>query len=172
MKSITLPLSVADAAGLRAGEAVLLTGVIYTARDAAHKKLTELIRAGQPLPFSIDRAVIYYTGPCPARPGQVIGSCGPTTSYRMDAYAPIMYEAGAGGAIGKGQIGKNVIEAMKKYNGVYFIAAGGAGALLAKCVRSAEEIAFPELGAEAVRRLYIEELPAVVGVDVKGGSIL
>jgi len=169
---VTLPLTKEQAARLVAGQAVSLSGVLYTARDAAHKKLCALIREGAELPFPLEGAVIYYTGPCPAPPGRVIGSCGPTTSYRMDAYAPLLYEKGVMGAVGKGRIGEEVIRAMAERGGVYFLAAGGAGALLAGCVVSSEVVAFPELGAEAIRRLVVKDLPVLVGIDAQGRSIL
>lgn len=171
MTKITLPMDKEQIKTLRAGDVVSLTGTIYTARDAAHKKLCALIDAGEPLPMDLTHAVIYYCGPCPPLPGNVIGSCGPTTSYRMDAYAPTLYANGADGAIGKGVIGDNAKKAMQEYTGVYFLATGGAGALLQKCVKSAEIIAFPELGAEALRRLEIEDMPLIVGVDCLGNDI-
>jgi len=171
MIKINLPMEKEFIKTLRAGDVVSLTGTIYTARDAAHKKLCALIEAGEPLPMELQHAVIYYCGPCPALPGNVIGSCGPTTSYRMDAYSPLLYAHGADGAIGKGVIGENVKAAMKEHTAVYFLATGGAGALLQKCVRSAEVIAFPELGAEALRRLEVVDMPLIVGVDSLGSDI-
>lgn len=168
---LKLPLSKEQIRALHAGDVVMLTGTIYTARDAAHKRLSTMIEAGEELPFPLENAVIYYCGPCPAPEGAVIGSCGPTTSSRMDAYAPLLYACGAAGAIGKGRIGQDVKTAMCKYGGVYFLATGGAGALLAACVRSSEIVAFPELGAEAVRRLEVERMPLVVGVDAAGEDV-
>lgn len=168
---LKLPLYKDELCDLRAGDVVTLTGTIYTARDAAHKKLCEMIAAGEELPFPLDGAILYYCGPCPAPEGAVIGSCGPTTSSRMDAYAPILYENGMDGAIGKGRIGPAVRDAMRLYGGVYFLATGGAGALLAGCVRSSEVVAFPELGAEAIRRLEVERMPLIVGVDSLGEDI-
>ncbi len=168
---LKLPLTKEQVRALRAGDVVTLTGVIYTARDAAHKRLCGMIAAGEPLPFSLEGAFLYYCGPCPAPEGAVIGSCGPTTSSRMDAYAPTMYACGASGAIGKGRIGQAVKDAMRKYGGVYLLATGGAGALLAGCVRSSEVVAFPELGAEAVRRLEVEHMPLIVGVDSTGQDL-
>lgn len=165
------PLTKEEIRSLRAGDVVTLTGTIYTARDAAHKRLCGMIEAGEPLPFSLEGAILYYCGPCPAPEGAVIGSCGPTTSSRMDAYAPILYAHGASGAIGKGRIGTDVKAAMRKFGGVYLLATGGAGALLAKCVKSAEVVAFPELGAEAVRRLEVVDLPLIVGVDTTGEDV-
>ncbi len=168
---LKLPLTKEEIRSLRAGDVVTLTGTIYTARDAAHKRLCGMIEAGEPLPFSLEGAILYYCGPCPAPEGAVIGSCGPTTSSRMDAYAPILYAHGASGAIGKGRIGTDVKAAMRKFGGVYLLATGGAGALLAKCVKSAEVVAFPELGAEAVRRLEVVDLPLIVGVDTTGEDV-
>lgn len=171
MINITLPMNKDLIRTLRAGDVVSLSGTIYTARDAAHKKLCTLIAEGKPLPLELEHAVIYYCGPCPALPGNVIGSCGPTTSYRMDAYAPFLYANGADGAIGKGVIGENVKKSMQEHTAVYFLATGGAGALLQKCVKTAEVIAFPELGAEALRRLTVENMPLIVGVDALGQDI-
>lgn len=171
MKQITLPMEKEFIKTLHAGDVVSLTGVIYTARDAAHKKLCDLIAAHRPLPLDPEHAVIYYCGPCPALPGNVIGSCGPTTSYRMNAYSPVLYAHGADGAIGKGVIGDAVKKAMQEHTCVYFLATGGAGALLQKCVKSAEVVAFPELGAEALRRLEVENMPLIVGVDCYGNDI-
>ena len=153
---LTTPLKKEDALRLRAGDSCLLTGVIYTARDAAHKRLCELAAAGKPLPFDPTDAVIYYVGPTPAAPGQVIGSAGPTTSYRMDAYSPTLIALGQRGMIGKGKRGPEVVEAMKQYGAVYFGAIGGCGALLSQCVKKAEVIAYEDLGAEALRRLEVE----------------
>ena len=171
MISLQLPLTKAQIRSLRAGDVVSLTGAIYTARDAAHKRLCALMEEGAPPPFPLQHAVLYYCGPCPAKPGDIIGSCGPTTSYRMDAYAPTLYANGADAAIGKGVIGEEVKRAMRKFGGVYFLATGGAGALLSKCVKRAEIVAFPELGAEAVRRLWVEDLPLIVGVDAQGADL-
>lgn len=171
MKKITLPMEKEEIKALNAGDVVKLSGTIYTARDAAHKKLCDMIAAGEELPLELQHAVIYYCGPCPALPGNVIGSCGPTTSYRMDAYAPILYANGADGAIGKGVIGENVRQAMREHIGVYFLATGGAGALLQQSVKSMEVVAFPELGAEALRRLEVEDMPLIVGVDCRGNDI-
>lgn len=171
MRYLTIPLNKNEIKELRAGEVVRLTGVIYTARDAAHKKICKLIDEGCELPFELKNAVIYYCGPCPAKPGDIIGSCGPTTSYRMDAYASVLYKNGADGAIGKGVIGDNVKKSMIDHCAVYFIATGGAGALIKSHVKSCEVIAFEELGAEAVRKLYVENLPLIVGVDCYGNDI-
>ncbi len=158
-------------AGLRAGDTVLLSGVIYTARDAAHKRLCALAAAGEPLPFDVRDAVIYYAGPTPARPGEVIGSVGPTTSGRMDAYAPTLLRLGLAGMIGKGARDAAVVDAMKETGAVYFAAIGGAGALIASCVESAELVCWPELGSEAVRRLVVRGLPLTVAIDSAGGNL-
>ncbi len=170
-RKIQLPLTKELAKTLHAGDSVLLTGVIYTSRDAGHKRMCEAIAEGKPLPFDPTDATIYYVGPTPAKPGQVIGSAGPTTSGRMDAYAPTMMRMGARGMIGKGARTPEVIEAMKEYSGVYFGAIGGAGALLAKCIKSAELIAYEDLGAEALRRLYVEDMPLVVIIDSFGNNL-
>lgn len=170
-KKITMPLTAEKAAELHCGDNVLLSGVIYTGRDAAHKRFTELIDAGKELPFDVKDSVIYYVGPAPAKPGQVIGSAGPTTSYRMDAYAPALLDLGLKGMIGKGKRSPEVIESMKKNGAVYFGAIGGCGALLAKCIKKAEVICYEDLGAEAVRRLEVENLPAVVVIDSKGNNL-
>ena len=170
-KSITMPLVQSEIESLHAGDMVLISGTIYTARDAAHKKLMQAISSGQSLPFNIKDATIYYVGPTPAKPGQVIGSAGPTTSGRMDAYAPTMMSVGARGMIGKGARLPEVVEAMKKYSGVYFGAIGGAGALLAKCIKKAELIAYEDLGAEALRKLYVEDMPLVVIIDSEGNNL-
>ena len=152
-KHIQLPLTEELAKTLHAGDTVYLTGTIYTSRDAGHKRMCEALARGEKIPFDPTDATIYYVGPTPAKPGQVIGSAGPTTSGRMDAYAPTMMSVGARGMIGKGARLPEVVEAMKKYHGVYFGAIGGAGALLAKCIKKAELIAYEDLGAEALRRL-------------------
>lgn len=170
MKVITTPLSDTDVEDLRAGDTVKITGVIYTARDAAHKRLVELLDQGKELPFDINGQIIYYVGPAPAKPGQVIGSAGPTTSYRMDPYAPRLIEIGQKGMIGKGEMGPEVVEAMKKHKAVYFAAVGGAGALIAKSVKKSEIVAYEDLGAEAIRRLEVEDFPAVVVQDAHGGN--
>ena len=169
--SLTLPLTREKARELKAGDSCLLSGVIYTARDAAHKRLCELAAQGKELPLDIKDATIYYVGPTPAKPGQVIGSAGPTTSGRMDAYAPTMMRVGARGMIGKGARLPEVVEAMKQYSGVYFGAIGGAGALLAKCIKSAELIAYEDLGAEALRKLYVEDMPLFVIIDSEGNNL-
>ena len=156
---------------LHAGDQLLLTGTIYTSRDAGHKRMCEALAKGEDIPFDPKDATIYYVGPTPAKPGQVIGSAGPTTSGRMDAYAPTMMSVGARGMIGKGARLPEVVDAMKKYSGVYFGAIGGAGALLAKCIKKAELIAFEDLGAEALRKLYVEDMPVVVIIDSEGNNL-
>ena len=161
-RKITLPLTEELAKTLHAGDSVLLTGTIYTSRDAGHKRMCESLAKGENIPFDPKDATIYYVGPTPAKPGKVIGSAGPTTSGRMDAYAPTMMSVGARGMIGKGARLPEVVDAMKKYSGVYFGAIGGAGALLAKCIKECELIAFEDLGAEALRKLYVEDVPLVV----------
>ena len=170
-RKITLPLTEELAKTLHAGDTVLLSGVIYTSRDAGHKRMCETLAKGEALPFDPTDATIYYVGPTPAKPGQVIGSCGPTTSGRMDAYAPTMMSVGARGMIGKGARLTEVIDAMKKYSGVYFGAIGGAGALLNKCVKSCELIAYEDLGAEALRKLYVEDMPLTVIIDCEGNNL-
>lgn len=162
------PLSRETARALRAGQSVRISGPIYTARDAAHARLAELLAAGQEPPFPLSGAVIYYCGPTPARPGRPIGACGPTTSSRMDPFAPALIARGLTGMIGKGERSPEVIQAMVRHGAVYFAAVGGAGALLARCVRSAELVAFPELGPEAVRCLEVEDFPAIVAIDATG----
>jgi fumarate hydratase subunit beta len=168
---LLLPLTREKAAALSAGDQVYLSGVIYTARDAAHKRLLELLDAGKSLPFPVEDAVIYYTGPTPAAPGQAIGSAGPTTSYRMDAYAPRLLELGLRGMIGKGKRSACVIQAMQKAGAVYFGALGGAGALLSRRIKKADPIAFEDLGTEAIRRLTVEEFPATVVIDSRGNNL-
>ncbi len=170
-KHITLPLTQELAKTLRAGDRVLLTGTVYTSRDAGHKRMCEALARGEQLPFDPQDATIYYVGPTPAKPGQVIGSAGPTTSGRMDAYAPTLMSVGARGMIGKGARLPEVVEAMKQYCGVYFGAIGGAGALLAKCVKSAELIAYEDLGAEALRKLWVQDMPLVVIIDCQGNNL-
>lgn len=170
-KHIDAPLLKEQIQSLRAGDTVFLSGTIYTGRDAAHKKMCELIKEGKALPFDIQNQVIYYAGPCPAKPGNPIGSCGPTTSYRMDAYAPMLCDLGLIGMIGKGQRGQEVIDAIRRNGGIYFAATGGAGALIAQCVKAAKVIAFDELGTEAVRELQVENLPLIVAIDARGGNL-
>ena len=169
--SIKTPLTREDAVKLKAGDSCLISGVIYTARDAAHKRLCELIAQGKELPLEVKDSIIYFVGPTPAKPGQAIGSAGPTTSYRMDAYSPDLIAIGQTGMIGKGKRGPEVIEAMKKHGAVYFGAIGGCGALLSKCIKKAEVIAYDDLGAEAIRRLEVEDFPAIVIIDSKGNNL-
>ena len=168
---IKTPLTRADARKLKSGDSCLITGVIYTARDAAHKRLCELVAQGKPLPFDVQDAVIYFVGPTPAKEGQAIGSAGPTTSYRMDAYSPTLIAQGQTGMIGKGKRGPEVIAAMKEHGAVYFGAIGGCGALLSSCVKKSEIIAYEDLGAEAIRRLEVENFPVVVVIDSQGNNL-
>lgn len=170
-KKLTTPLSESDIANLHSGDNVELTGYIYTGRDAAHKKMVELLEKGEKLPFDPAGQVIYFVGPTPAKPGQVIGSAGPTTSGRMNKYSPAMLAAGLKGMIGKGEMGPEVVEALKKHKGVYFVATGGAAALIAKRITAAELVAYEELGPEAVRRLKVENFPVIVAQDCHGGNI-
>lgn len=156
---------------LRAGDTVFLTGTIYTARDAAHKRLVERIEKGESLPFEIKDAVIYYVGPTPEKPGNPIGAAGPTTSYRMDAYAPILLDLGETGMIGKGQRSQEVKDTAVRNGAVYFAAIGGAGALMAQKVKKAEVVAFEDLGPEAVRKLWVEDFPVTVVLDPMGGDL-
>lgn len=156
---------------LAAGDEVFLSGTVYTARDAAHKRINELIDRGEKLPFELDGACIYYAGPTPARPGMSIGSCGPTTSSRMDVFAPRLLDLGLCAMIGKGQRSKEVVDAVCRNDAVYFCSIGGAGALAAMCIKECEVIAFPELSCESVKRLRFEEFPVYVALDCKGGSL-
>ena len=170
-KNIHVPISREDAEGLRAGDYVYLTGTIYTARDAAHKRMKETLDAGKELPLSLDRNVIYYMGPSPAREGRQIGSAGPTTASRMDKYAPLLMDQGLKGMNGKGKRSAEVREAIVRNGAVYFAAVGGAGALLSKCIKRADVIAYDDLGTEAIRRLEIEDLPAIVVIDSEGNNL-
>ena len=165
------PLSEADVTSLKAGDKVLVSGTIYTGRDAAHKRIVETLAEGGTPPFPLEGAVIFYVGPSPPPPGRVIGAAGPTTSYRMDAYAPTLMGKGLRAMIGKGKRNDEVKEAMAKYKSVYLAAIGGAGALMARCIKEAEVIAYPELGPEAVRRLVVEDMPLFVVNDVHGGDL-
>lgn len=167
---LTTPLSEEDARNLRSGQRVLLSGVIYTGRDAAHKRLCELLQAGKELPVDLRDQVIYYVGPTPPRPGRVIGSAGPTTSGRMDAYAPSLIAYGLRGMIGKGLRNQGVVDAMKEHGAVYFGATGGAAALLARRIVACEVVAYEDLGPEAIRRLVVEDLPVIVVNDAHGGD--
>lgn len=168
---INLPLTEESVRGLKAGDRVFLSGVLYTGRDDAHMHLVEMIRRGETLPIELQNQCIYYVGPCPAKPGQAIGSAGPTTSGRMDAMAPLLMDHGLRGMIGKGLRSTEVVESMKKNCAVYFAAIGGAGALLAKSVTEAEVVAFPELGPEAIYRLKVERFPVTVVIDCQGGNL-
>ncbi len=168
---VNAPLADEDVERLRVGDVVLLSGIVYTGRDAAHKKLVELLREGKELPIDMQGQVIYYVGPAPAKPGYPIGPAGPTTSYRMDPYAPLLMEHGLKGMIGKGNRGQEVREAMKKHKAVYFAATGGAAALIAKCIKSSEVVAYEDLGPEAIRRLEVEDLPLIVANDCVGGDL-
>ncbi|PYG86678.1 fumarate hydratase subunit beta [Ruminiclostridium sufflavum DSM 19573] len=169
--NITAPFDRNTVKELKAGDTISLSGVIYTARDAAHKKLIELLKENKKLPFDIENQTIYYVGPCPAKEGEIIGSAGPTSSYRMDAYAPELIKLGETGMIGKGLRNEHVINAMKEYGAVYFGAIGGAGALMAECIKKQEIIAFPELGAEAVRKLEVKDFPLTVIIDCYGNNL-
>jgi len=171
VKRITLPLTDEILQELKAGDNVLLNGIIYVGRDAAHKRMTEALDQGKPLPFDIKGQTIYYMGPSPAKPGQAIGSAGPTTSGRMDSYSPRLMAEGLKGMIGKGMRSQEVKDAIKKYKAMYFAAIGGAGALISKSIKKAEVIAYEELGAEAVRRLEVEDFPVTVINDIHGGDL-
>jgi fumarate hydratase subunit beta len=169
--SIQLPLTKEDVLMLRAGDSVLLSGELYTARDAAHKRLVDLAEQNKALPFDIVNQTIYYVGPAPAPPGHAVGSAGPTTSYRMDAYTPKLLQLGLKGMIGKGKRNRDVIEAMKKYKAVYFGATGGAAALISKSIEKAEVIAYPDLGAEAIHRFVVKDFPVIVLIDSLGNNL-
>lgn len=168
---INTPLTKETVKRLRAGDAVEISGTVYAARDAAHKKLIGLLNEGKQFPFDIRDQIIYYVGPCPAGPGCVIGSAGPTTSGRMDAYAPELIRLGLTGMIGKGLRNSQVTDAMVRYGAIYFGATGGAGALLSKCIIAEEIIAFPELGTEALRKLTVRNFPATVVIDSQGNDL-
>ncbi|HHY15491.1 MAG TPA: Fe-S-containing hydro-lyase [Firmicutes bacterium] len=169
MLAVTTPLK--EAEKLRAGDEVSISGVIYTARDAAHQRLVKLIEEGKPLPFPVEGAVIYYVGPAPAKPGEPSGSAGPTTSMRMDGLTVPLLEQGLKGMIGKGPRSAEVIEAMKKHGAVYFAAVGGAAALIAQRIKEVEVVAYPELGAEAVRRMVVKDFPVIVAIDSEGNNL-
>lgn len=170
-RKIKAPLNMEDINELKAGDYVYISGTIYTARDAAHKRMYESILSGNSIPMDLKNNIIYYLGPTPAKPGQVIGSAGPTTSSRMDKYTPLLLENGLKGMIGKGKRSKEVIEAIKKEKAVYFAAIGGAGALLSKCIKKSEVIAYDDLGTEAVRRLEVEDFPSIVVIDCEGNNL-
>ncbi|WP_442935410.1 Fe-S-containing hydro-lyase [Niameybacter sp.] len=171
MKKVQIPMTHKQAKSLRVGERLLLSGIMYTARDAAHKRLVEDAKEGKVLPVELKEIAIYYAGPAPAKPGHIIGSCGPTTSGRMDAYAPWMMEQGQTVMIGKGLRNQSVIDAMKIYGSVYLTAVGGAGALLSKCVKGMECVAYEEYGAEAIYKLEVEDFPAIVTIDSEGDNL-
>lgn len=171
MRKVALPLKQEDIETLHAGEAVLLSGSIYTARDAAHKRLAQMIEKKEELPFDLQGQTVYYVGPTPSGPGQIIGSAGPTTSSRMDPYVPLLAENGLKGMIGKGKRSEEVKRAVKEYKMIYFVCTGGAGALLSHCIMKREMVAFPELLAEAVTRLEIKDFPCFVGLDIFGNDI-
>ncbi len=168
---ITTPVSDSVIEKLRTGDSVFITGFLYTGRDSAHKKLIDLVEAGKDLPIELQGQLIYYVGPTPARPGKVIGSAGPTTSYRMDSFAPTLHKLGLKGTIGKGKRSDEVKESLKKYKGVYLAAVGGAGALISQSIVEAEVIAYPELGPEAIRRVKVENFPCLVVNDMYGGDL-
>ena len=170
-KRITAPLDQEASRSLRAGDTVLLSGTVYTARDAAHKRLCELLADGKELPLDVKDAIIYFVGPTPAKPGQIIGSAGPTTSYRMDAYSPALIEKGLTGMIGKGKRGPSVVDSMIEHGAVYFGAIGGCGALISRCIKKAEVIAYDDLGAEAINRLEVENFPVTVIIDCYGNNL-
>lgn len=170
-KHIKAPFTMDTVDSLQAGDYVYITGTIYTARDAAHLRMYETMNAGGEIPIDLENNVIYYLGPTPAREGQVIGSAGPTTSSRMDKYTPLMLKNGLKGMIGKGKRSQAVIDAMKEYGAVYFAAVGGAGALLSKCIKKAEVIAYDDLGTEAIRKLEVENLPVIVVIDKDGNNM-
>lgn len=170
-KYINTPLTEEKVKELRAGDYVYISGTIYTARDAAHKRMVDGFQKGEALPFDMKDQVIYYLGPTPNREGQVIGSAGPTTSSRMDKYAPVLLEQGLKGMIGKGKRGAAVVESMKSNTAVYFAAVGGAGALLSKCIKKSEVIAYDDLGTEAIRRLEVEDLPVITVIDCYGNDL-
>ncbi len=170
-KSIKTPLTDEAVMSLKVGDDILITGEIYTARDAAHKRMVELLDKGEKLPFDVKGQIIYFAGPTPTKPGQVIGSVGPTTSTRMNAYSPRLIEVGLKGMIGKGEMGPEVVAKIREKKAVYFAATGGAGALIAKAIIKNELIAYEELGAEAIRKLTVKDFPAIVALDCHGGNL-
>jgi fumarate hydratase subunit beta len=170
-RRVALPLSEKEAASLRAGQAVLLSGVVFTARDAAHQRLARALQDGEPLPFNLEGQALYYCGPAPTPPGRAVGSAGPTTSSRLDPFTPLLYSLGLRATIGKGERDLAVRQACRKYGALYLVAVGGAGALLADCVTAAEVLAYPELGPEAIRRLVLRDLPVIVAYDSEGNSV-
>ena len=170
-KKISAPITEKDTVNLNSGDYVYITGTIYTARDAAHKRMAEALSAGQPLPIDMKNNIIYYMGPSPAREGRPIGSAGPTTASRMDKYAPKLLDLGLKGMIGKGKRSKEVIDAIIRNNAVYFAAVGGAGAILSKCIKKSEVVAYDDLGTEAIRKLYVEDFPCIVVIDSNGNNL-
>lgn len=170
-KKLNTPLTDKDIEGLKIGDKVLITGEIFTGRDTAHKRMVEMLDKGEKLPFDIKGQLIYYVGPSPTRPGQILGSAGPTTSGRMNKYAPRILEAGSKGMIGKGEMAAGVPDALKKYKGAYFIVVGGAAALISKSITKAELVAWEELGAEAIKRFTVKDFPAIVAQDCHGGNL-
>lgn len=170
-KNITTPLTDEKVNALQSGDFVYITGTIYTARDAAHERLYTALQSNKEIPFDLTNSIIYYLGPTPAKPGQVIGSAGPTTSSRMDKYTPLLLNNGLKGMIGKGKRSTDVVESMKKTNAVYFAAIGGAGALLSKCIKESVVIAYDDLGTEAIRKLRVENLPVIVVIDNNGNNL-
>ncbi len=170
IKKLTTPLTEEQVVGLKAGDQVIISGTIYTGRDAAHKNLIKALNEGTKLPFELKDQIIYYVGPCPAKPGQAIGSAGPTTSGRMDSLTDALLSKGLRGMIGKGPRNAEVIDSMKRNKAVYFAATGGAGALIARAIKKAEVVAYPELGPEAIHKLEVEDFPAVVVIDIEGND--
>lgn len=170
-KKISAPITEKDTVNLNSGDYVYITGTIYTARDAAHKRMYESLEKGDKLPIEMDNNIIYYMGPSPAREGRPIGSAGPTTASRMDKYAPKLLDLGLKGMIGKGKRSKEVIDAIIRNNAVYFAAVGGAGAILSKCIKKSEVVAYDDLGTEAIRKLYIEDFPCIVVIDSNGNNL-
>ncbi len=171
-KKITLPLTEETIRDLKAGDSVLITGSMLTGRDAAHKRLFELIEKGEPLPVDIDGEIIYYVGPAPAKPGHAVGPAGPTSSYRMDKYTPALLDRGLKGMIGKGKRSPEVVASMVKNGCVYFAAIGGAAALISRSIKKIETLAYEDLGTEAIYRFYVEDFPAIVAIDANGNSVL
>ncbi len=171
MTRLTLPFLNGETEKLKAGDTVLLSGEIYTARDAAHKRLTEMMDRGEDLPIELSGCAIYYVGACPAKPGEVIGSCGPTSALRMDAYAPRLFDRGVKCTIAKGPVARSVVDSIVKNGAVYLCAAGGAGALIKKCVKRCEPVAFSDLGTEAIYKLTVDDMPLIVGIDSRGDSL-
>lgn len=170
-KKISAPITEKDTVNLNSGDYVYITGTIYTARDAAHKRMYESLEKGDKLPIEMDNNIIYYMGPSPAREGRPIGSAGPTTASRMDKYAPKLLDLGLKGMIGKGKRSKEVIDAIIRNNAVYFAAVGGAGAILSKCIKKSEVVAYDDLGTEAIRKLYVEDFPCIVVIDSNGNNL-